>query len=99
MAAALSDEQKRVAVALEKADYLPMLRELAMRMAGAFWWHGPKVDEYKIFHNGTISYVNTGKRILGITADHVYQEYLDDKARYDVIVCSLVEARSILSLD
>ena len=41
---------------LEVSGYLPAMRQLMMRMATPFWWHG--VDEnghYRVFHNGTLT--------------------------------------------
>jgi hypothetical protein len=33
-------------------------------------------------HNGTICYVDTGQRKIGITNNHVYQQYIDDVANF-----------------
>lgn len=56
-------------------------------MAAPFWWHGPTKDDGDILHNGTICKVDTGKRIIGVTADHVYAEYLKDRATGKPFVC------------
>lgn len=36
-----------------------------------------------MLHNGTISYVDTGSRHIGITADHVYRQYLKDLEEHE----------------
>ena len=51
----------------------------AKPMAVPFWWHGPTKDNGDILHNGTICKVDTSARIIGVTADHVYGEYLKDR--------------------
>jgi len=73
---------------LERAGYLPEMRKLAMMLCAPFWWHGEDDNgQYRIFHNGTICFLNTGTRLIGVTADHVYRKYLADKARYKVFEC------------
>jgi hypothetical protein len=56
-------------------------------LALPFWWHGPTKDDGDILHNGTICKVETSARILGVTADHVYAEYLKDRATGKLLVC------------
>lgn len=68
---------------LNEHGYLDDLRARAKNCA-AFWWHSPTAG---IMHNGTVCFVDTGQRIIGITADHVYQGYLDDRAQNDKFVC------------
>jgi hypothetical protein len=73
---------------LERSGYLPVMRSLAMGLCAPFWWHGQDGDgRYRILHNGTICFVNTGEKLIGVTAAHVYKEYLVDKARYKVFEC------------
>ena len=67
---------------MERAGYLPAMRQLALSLCAPFWWHGQGGDgPYRILHNGTICYVHTGERVIGVTADHVYRQYLKDKAQ------------------
>jgi hypothetical protein len=64
---------------LEKRGYLPKLRELAMNMCAPFFWSSqPDDGPLTVLHNGTICFVRTPNRGIGITANHVYQEYLAD---------------------
>ena len=73
---------------LERIGYLPQLRQLAMSMCAPFWWHGEREDkEYGIIHNGTICCLNTGSKVIWVTADHVYNQYLSDKDSYQSFGC------------
>jgi hypothetical protein len=68
--------------------YLPVMRQLIMRMATPFWWHGLDADgTYRVLHNGTLCVFHTGVCQLGVTADHVYAGYLRDKDRYSAFSC------------
>ncbi len=73
---------------MECAGYLPEMRKLAMSLCVPFWWHGHKANgEYRIVANGTICFLNTGTRLIGVTANHVYQGYLKNKADYQGFAC------------
>lgn len=64
---------------LEKRGYLPMLRELAMNMSAPFYWSSQENGQPpKILHSGSMCFVKTENGGLGITANHVYQQYLQD---------------------
>jgi hypothetical protein len=66
--------------ALEKRGYLPQLRQMALNMSAPFFWSSQSPGhEPQILHNGTICYVHTGERGLGISADHVYRAYVKDR--------------------
>ena len=60
------------------------LSKLAGSMCAPFWWSLKREEDQQacIRNNGTICYLNTGGRELGITANHVYQKYLEDLAEY-----------------
>jgi len=64
--------------------YLSLVSETAQKMCAPFWWsvEQPTGTVARILHNGTICYVNTGSRCIGVTANHVYQKYLDDVELY-----------------
>ena len=62
----------------ERIGYLPALREFAMARCAPFFWSAGQGRSVRLLHSGTICYVNTGKRHIGITADHVYRQYLAD---------------------
>lgn len=61
---------------MELAGYLPALRAIAQGACAPFWWHGTATDgAHRIHHNGTVCFVNTGKRLIGVTAHHVLAGY------------------------
>ena len=61
---------------MERAGYLPALRAIAKIACVPFWWHGVADDgRYRIHHNGTVCFLNTGKRLIGVTAHHVFDAY------------------------
>jgi hypothetical protein len=68
---------------LRKAVF-SQLSGLAQTMCAPIWWSITRSpgDLATILHNGTICYVHTGVRELGITANHVYQKYLEDIAEH-----------------
>jgi hypothetical protein len=67
---------------LERIGYLPKMRQMVMRMSAPFWWFGlDDAGRYRVLHNGTLCAVHTGVKLIGVTADHVYRQYLLDKDR------------------
>ena len=73
---------------LDKSGYLKNYSGMAMNMCGAFWWSTqPEGKEATILQNGTVCFVNTGSRHIGITCDHVFQGYLDDKRQHENVEC------------
>lgn len=49
-------------------------------------------DNTQEFHNGTIFFYDTGTKVLGITAFHVYEKYLIAKQNNALITCQINEA-------
>lgn len=65
------------------------LGESAQAMCAPFWWSLQDIPNQpaRILNNGTICYLNTGTAEIGVTANHVLDEYLGHLARYgDVAV-------------
>ena len=64
-----------------RKQFLSRVSSLAELICAPIWWSvaTPADARARILHNGTICYVNTGSRRIGITANHVYKEYLADK--------------------
>jgi len=61
-------------------------------MCAPFWWSIQLGDEpATILNNGTICYVDTGTRELGVTADHVFNKYLEHIGQHgtDAVRCQL----------
>jgi hypothetical protein len=78
---------------MERAGYLPALRSIARNACVPFWWHG--VDEkgtYRIFHNGTLCILQARDRLIGVTAGHVYEQYLKEKRNDSTLVCQFGSA-------
>jgi hypothetical protein len=72
---------------LDKSGYLATVSNMVMNMCAAFWWWWEVPGEETVLHNGTLCFVNTGTQHIGITCDHVYQEYLADKAQHSNVTC------------
>ena len=53
-------------------------------MCAPFWWSvaAPMDPLARILHNGTICYIDTGSRSIGVTANHVYRQYLHDLGKH-----------------
>ena len=64
--------------------YLKAMSTLAETMCAPLWWSvKTETDQQaRILGIGTISYVDTGTRKIGVSADHVYQDYLTNLAEY-----------------
>lgn len=79
---------------MERSGYLPTLRAYAKSSSAPFWWYvdDGTVNPAAIKHNGTICFVHTGERVLGVTADHVYRGYLLD-LQSDGVVCQIGNIR------
>jgi hypothetical protein len=72
---------------LHAAGYLQQFSNMAMNMCVPFWWSSGPRGGAQVRQNGTLCYVNTGTRRIGITADHVYAGYLVDKAQHEEVEC------------
>ena len=75
---------------LERSGYLSALRQLARsHTCSIWWWDDNSARTPAILHNGTMSFVNTGSSTLGITAYHVYQQYISDRQNNSAIKCQV----------
>lgn len=75
---------------LERSGYMNVLRNLVRSHTCAFWWFDDSAAlGESILHSGTMTFVNTGTDTLGITANHVYESYLKDKADSPSIKCQI----------
>jgi hypothetical protein len=61
-----------------KKVYLSAVSQLAQIVCAPFWWSLGEPGAARILHNGTICYINTGERRIGVTAAHVYDKYCKD---------------------
>jgi hypothetical protein len=63
---------------LYATGYLQIYSDMAMNMNVPFWWSRQAADQPpEILGNGTVCLVDTGTSKIGVTCDHVYQEFLD----------------------
>jgi hypothetical protein len=73
---------------MERGGYLPALRSIVNSACVPFWWHGVNAQgKYRIHHNGTVCFLQTGKRLIGVTAHHVFEHYHTAKAEHPDIRC------------
>jgi hypothetical protein len=77
-----NDEFRRRVDQLANARYLKVFEGMAMAMCSPFWWSSKAGDEpARVVENGTVCFINTGTEHIGVTADHVYQGYLNSDRR------------------
>ena len=58
-----------------KNGYIPELERMAKELTAPYWWNAPEAtnpDQRK--PGGTICFVHTGVRVIGITAGHIHAE-------------------------
>lgn len=79
---------------MERSGYMRMLRALAKTSTAPLWWFmdDTATSPAAIRHNGSICFLHTGQRIVGVTADHVYRRYLTD-LQSDAVVCQIGSVR------
>jgi hypothetical protein len=63
------------------------LFDIALTMSVPFWWHGPTPDDPEIYNNGSLCLLDTGERVIGVTAWHVHEAYLARLALRKLFVC------------
>lgn len=79
---------------LIQKGYTRQLYKLIRRfVAPIYWYDDNKEVGKKVLHNGTMFFVNTGDRIIGITADHVLKGFETDFAENSAIECALIDKR------
>jgi hypothetical protein len=73
---------------LERSGYLSVLRGLVMSHTCPVWWYDDRNPVgASIQHSGTVTFVNTGSRIIAVSANHVYEQYLKDKSATPSLKC------------
>lgn len=76
----MEEDQRRGLETLLRIGYLPILTGLVQTHCAPFVWSARgKSGLHEILHNGTVTFVDTGSRLIAVTANHVYQQYLLDK--------------------
>lgn len=78
----ISNESARQLMQGELADvYRATLRDCC---APIYWYRNSKTGPLDICDNGTMTFVNTGKRLIGITAAHVLEGFHKAKVACDI---------------
>lgn len=100
----LDPEQLRHLRQLVQSGYLPTIEESAKRMTAPFWWYDPARPDRTIIKGGTICFVHTGERLLGITAAHVHGACVDELRKNPAPGCQIgghtfEPEKHLLSLD
>jgi len=86
----MNESQRRQIDEWHRRGYLPRLGDLAESYSAPFWWHDPgQPVGSRTRHNGTMVFVNTGARVLGVTANHVYQACVRDMSGDSGLVCQV----------
>ncbi len=77
------------AVALAKSDFgREMLKTVADHVAPFFFLPGPSADG-KTINNGSVFFLDCGQGTFAVTADHVYQAYLNRKGNDPGLLCGI----------
>lgn len=66
--------------------------EMARLHIAPLAWKNPNKEEFPV-KSGTIFFCNTGEKIIGITAYHVYEGYINAKRIYPKLSCSIHNAK------
>lgn len=65
-------EQRAILSQLAKG-YLPALEQMAKKLTAPYWWYwGAGPERGRTIEGGTMCFVNTGTRLIGVTAEHVH---------------------------
>jgi hypothetical protein len=70
----LTDDQKKILRELVERGYVPAVEQLTKGLSAPYWWHDQRRPEGSLVQGGTICFVHTGARLLGITAGHIHRE-------------------------
>jgi hypothetical protein len=88
MSEGLSPEEIAALLALPKGLMLT-LESIAKRMTAPFWWIDPAPATNGRQIGGTICFVDTGERLLGITAAHIHRALIDGKQIDPDLACQI----------
>src|SRR5688572_24368231 len=68
--------------------YLKVLEDMVKSMCAPFWWSSRTREQAaRVVGSGTICFVNTGTKHIGVTADHVFADYLKSKEMFPDVEC------------
>ena len=79
----ISPEQARV---LMSGDLGKVYRKILMDCCAPFYWSRRNGNKLDLCSSGTLTIVRTSQRIIGVTARHVVQEYLNAREVCPVVL-------------
>lgn len=77
---------------LDKSGYLAGFWKMAMNMTAPLWWTVKNAEGPEEIRNGTICLIRAPGAVLGVTADHVFNQYLVDRQAGVVVSCQIAGA-------
>lgn len=73
-----------------ESGMLSIVSELAKKLTAPYWWYDPTLpDSERILGGGTMCFVHTGERILGVTAGHIHAECVNALATVPGLACQV----------
>lgn len=78
--------KQKDAIELLKGQYGREIANVASSYTSAFYWISPKIRK---INNGSIFFLDFGAGPFAVTADHVYQGYLDTKENDPLTKCQI----------
>ena len=85
----MSRKQADYVKALRRIGYLPTLEQWAKRATAPIFWPLSGRESRTGVRGGTVCFVNTGSRLIGITAEHVHRDIVERRALDPRIWCQV----------
>ena len=89
MSEGLTPNQKAYLRSLVSSGYLPTIEKNAKRLTAPYYWYDPSQPEDNVKGGGTICFVRTDQRLLGITAGHIHKQCVEDLGAYPDCSCQI----------
>lgn len=90
----MEPQRKQALDRAEASGYLPHVFAIAQNATAALWWsRASSPIGSAVLHNGTLCAIDTGKKVVCITAGHVYSQYLKHKKEFTDIECQIGSVR------
>ena len=83
-------EQLKALRELVESGFIPTLEEMVKQLTAPFFWYDPEeVSGSRTIGGGTVCFVDTGVRLLGLTAAHVHQACIEALERDPELGCQI----------
>jgi hypothetical protein len=90
----VNSQRKAWADRAEASGYLPHIRAIAQNATAPIWWsRASSPIGNAVIHNGTATFVNTGKKTICVTAGHVFEKYRAHKQEFVDFECQVGSVR------